>query len=107
MSLQIWVGRLALLGVAAAVLGELQSGGKGPLGQIGVNVPAGDLSGRQLGDVVPVNNRLPDGDFAQKPPARCMYAHRRSGCCLPLPTWGMIASLLADDGHAVKQIQPS
>jgi photosystem II protein len=41
---EIWVGRLALLGVAAAVLGELQSGGKGPLGQIGVHVPSGELS---------------------------------------------------------------
>lgn len=37
-SLQVFVGRIAMIGFAAALVGEIQTGGKGPLGQLALPI---------------------------------------------------------------------
>ena len=53
MPLQVFVGRIAMIGFAAAIVGEIQTGGKGPLGQLAlpINTPVNpDVAGTwQLG----------------------------------------------------------
>lgn len=36
--MQIFVGRVAMIGFASALVGEIQTGGKGPLGQISLPI---------------------------------------------------------------------
>ena len=36
--LQVFVGRIAMIGFAAALVGEIQTGGKGPLGQLALPI---------------------------------------------------------------------
>ena len=46
---QVFVGRIAMIGFAAALVGEVQTGGKGPLGQLAlpIHTPIGSqLAGR-------------------------------------------------------------
>lgn len=38
LSLQVFVGRIAMIGFAAALVGEIQTGGKGPLGQLALPI---------------------------------------------------------------------
>lgn len=35
---QVFVGRVAMIGFAAAIVGEIQTGGKGPLGQLALPI---------------------------------------------------------------------
>ena len=37
-ALQVFVGRVAMIGFAAAIVGEIQTGGKGPLGQLALPI---------------------------------------------------------------------
>lgn len=36
--MQVFVGRIAMIGFAAAIVGEIQTGGKGPLGQLALPI---------------------------------------------------------------------
>ena len=36
--MQVFVGRVAMIGFASAILGEIQTGGKGPLGQLALPI---------------------------------------------------------------------
>ena len=36
--MQVFVGRVAMIGFAAAIVGEIQTGGKGPLGQLALPI---------------------------------------------------------------------
>ena len=36
--LQVFVGRVAMIGFASALIGEIQTGGKGPLGQLALPI---------------------------------------------------------------------
>lgn len=36
--MQVFVGRVAMIGFASALIGEIQTGGKGPLGQLALPI---------------------------------------------------------------------